>query len=152
MKSPKKITPVKPKKPIIELKKLQQVDDIGCSEATVEMVMDYYGFLDGLDRKELYELENIENMETFINKYIPAKLKGDGDLTALKNSLDKGVPAIIRIVPFGQESRHAIVGIGIDDKKFYYNDPNDLKDVSSIPIDKFLKVWNRADRIWIDFS
>ncbi len=114
-------------------------NEMFCSEASVAMVLHYYG-------KTQYTQEfvheniavNFENMFPEIRNYLENSNFAALRVKDLKKEIDENDPVIIRII--ARKIRHTVVVVGYQDNNIYVHDPA-VGENLSITSDKLCKYW-----------
>jgi len=120
-----------------------------CSEASAEMVVNYYGY----DTSPLFQhlldasgCTSLENMDKCLNHLLNCKLK-KGSYNKLRTNLKKKRATMLRIVPIGQEERHTVVLTDLNEKGIAVNDPS----LGKIRYDRdlFEKMWSETGNLML---
>ena len=119
-----------------------------CSETSKAMYDAYKGIL---TNPLNVECEAFEVMEECMTPF-DCKIKGDGTLKDLVELINLDEPIMVRIVPEGQEERHTVVVVGYSASAIWVNDPDRPKGKQPIRNHKFLDMWDKTGRLYLDCS
>lgn len=133
----------------IDVPFVKQKEKYFCSEASAEMILNYYGH----DTSPLFQYHldslgcnSMENMHRCLSPFLKCKLE-KGSCDKLKTNLDEEIPTMLRVIPKGQKERHTVVLTGLDEKGIVVNDPKTGRTV----FDKefFTDLWSKTDNLML---
>ena len=120
-----------------------------CSEASAEMVVNYYGY----DTSPLFQhlldvsgCTSMENMDKCLKPLLNCKLK-KSNYSKLRTNLKRKKATMLRIVPIGQEERHTVVLTDLNEKGIAVNDPS-LGEIC-YNRDLFEKMWHETGNLML---
>lgn len=130
--------------PLVKEKKKQF-----CSEASAEMILNYYGYNTSplfqhlLDRSGC---KSMEDMDKCLSPLLKCRLE-KGNFDKLRINLKRKKPTMLRIVPTGQKELHSVVLTSLDEKEITVNDPS----IGKIRYNKesFEKMWSKTDNLML---
>jgi hypothetical protein len=120
--------------------------DTNCSEDTLAGAMQFHGY--NITPWMLQDMgyESLEQAEQFEPKGFDLKLKDNISIKKIKREIDQGRPVILRIIPEGQEDRHAITIAGYDEDSFYVYD-SAYKDPEWVFIEDIVPLWKKTNNL-----
>lgn len=147
---------------IIRVPLCRQSTDYTCGVASLQSILGYYGE-DIREDTLAKELGTTSTSGTDCEKIVQyahgkgysVEKKTNADIGELKRTIDEGVPAIVVLQAWKDDSTtdytddwedgHYVVAVGYDNDNLYFMDPSTLGVYTYIPQEEFLKRWHDKD-------
>lgn len=126
---------------------VKQKEKYFCSEASAEMILQYYGCVTSCDTQYKLNTVGCSRMEVMDRCLTDLGLKcrlENGNYDMLRLNLENDKATMLRIIPDESSERHTVVLVDINDK-IIVNDPS----LGRLSYDKkeFLELWSRTNNL-----